>query len=107
MENFERARLDAYFAKIAAQFPVATRPAAFLVTHLLPERPSFVRAAAQLTALKAVLPKPKQVDALTRERCSTWVGPSWPPKHMFESGQVWPHCDLFAYVRAGAKLGRN
>ena len=62
MENFERARLDAYFAKIAAQFPPATRPAAFLVTHLLPERPSFVRAAAQLTALKAVLPKPKSID---------------------------------------------
>jgi adenosylhomocysteinase len=65
LETFERARLDAYFAKVAAQFPTAVRPASFLVTHLLPERPSFIRAAAQLTDLKALLPKPKSIDPTT------------------------------------------
>ncbi len=66
MENFERARLDAYFGKIAGQFAPPTRPAALLVTHLLPERPSFVRAAAAVTRLKAVLPKPKSLDTVAR-----------------------------------------
>ena len=73
MENFERARLDAYFAKITSQFPVTSRPAAFLVTHLLPERPSFVRSAAQLTRLKAVLPKPKSIDPAARREVEQLV----------------------------------
>ncbi|MFF0065643.1 adenosylhomocysteinase [Streptomyces sp. NPDC005279] len=81
MESFERARLDAYFAKIVAQFAADEQAASFLVTHLLPERPGFVRAVASLSRLRAVLPKPKSispaaqreveqtfpVDALTRE----------------------------------------
>jgi adenosylhomocysteinase len=41
MEQFERARLDAYFAKIAVQFTPRTEPTSFLITHLLAERPSF------------------------------------------------------------------
>ena len=44
METFERARLDAYFGRIAARFAPGERPASFLITHLLPERPAFVRA---------------------------------------------------------------
>ncbi|MER5988963.1 adenosylhomocysteinase [Streptomyces sp. NPDC001787] len=81
MESFERARLDAYFSKIVGQFAPAEQAAAFLVTHLLPERPAFVHAVASLSRLRAVLPKPKSispsaqreverafpVDALTRE----------------------------------------
>ncbi|MEV0262002.1 adenosylhomocysteinase [Streptomyces sp. NPDC050617] len=61
MEDFERARLDAYFGKIAACFAPVDRPAAFLITHLLPERPAFVRGVAGVTELRAVLPKPKSV----------------------------------------------
>ncbi|TFI22198.1 adenosylhomocysteinase [Streptomyces sp. 4R-3d] len=81
MESFERARLDAYFAKIAVQFAPVEQAASFLVTHLLPERPAFVRAVASFSKLRAVLPKPKSispaaqreveqtfpVDVLTRE----------------------------------------
>lgn len=81
METFERARLDAYFAKVVAQFASDERTSAFLVTHLLPERPAFIRAVTAMSTLKAVLPKPKSislaaqreverivpVDALTRE----------------------------------------
>ncbi|MFG2436503.1 adenosylhomocysteinase [Streptomyces sp. NPDC048508] len=66
MEIFERARLDAYFTKIATTFSSDEKTAAFLVTHLLPERPSFVRAVAAMTALKAVLPKPKSIDSAAR-----------------------------------------
>ncbi|WP_406305903.1 adenosylhomocysteinase [Streptomyces sp. NBC_00885] len=63
MEAFERARLDAYFDRIAARFAPSERPAAFLITHLLPERPAFVRGVAGVTELRAVLPKPKSVHA--------------------------------------------
>ncbi|WP_328486063.1 hypothetical protein [Streptomyces zaomyceticus] len=51
MEIFERVRLDAYFTKIATGFAPDEEAAAFLITHLLPERPSFVRAVAAMTAL--------------------------------------------------------
>ncbi|WP_329146887.1 NAD-binding protein [Streptomyces niveus] len=61
METFERARLDAYFSRIASRFTPAERPAAFLITHLLPERPAFVRGVGAVTELRAVLPKPKSV----------------------------------------------
>ncbi|MEU4969920.1 adenosylhomocysteinase [Streptomyces smyrnaeus] len=61
METFERARLDAYFSRIAARFQPDDRPASFLITHLLPERPAFVRGMAKVTDLRAVLPKPKSV----------------------------------------------
>jgi adenosylhomocysteinase len=63
MESFERAKLDAHFAKIVSQFPTDRRVSSFLVTHLLPERPSFVRVVALMSDLRAVLPKPKSVTA--------------------------------------------
>jgi adenosylhomocysteinase len=66
MEQFERARLDAYFTKIAAQFAPETEPTSFLITHLLPERPSFVRAVDSMSRLRSVLPKPKSIDAAAR-----------------------------------------
>ncbi|MFI0821485.1 adenosylhomocysteinase [Streptomyces sp. NPDC021098] len=61
MESFERAHLDAYFGRVTARFAPVERPASFLITHLLPERPAFVRAVASVTDLRAVLPKPKSV----------------------------------------------
>jgi adenosylhomocysteinase len=66
MEQFERARLDSYFARIADTFAPAEKPSAFLITHLLPERPAFVRAVGITTNLRAVLPKPKSVDLTAR-----------------------------------------
>ncbi|WP_225821354.1 adenosylhomocysteinase [Streptomyces naphthomycinicus] len=63
MEASERARLDAYFARIAAYFRPTDGPAAFLITHLLPERPAFVRGVSDVTDLRAVLPKPKSVHS--------------------------------------------
>lgn len=61
MESFERARLDAYFAKIASRFAPTEQATSFLVTHLLAERPGFVRAVAAVSRLRAVLPKPKSI----------------------------------------------
>ncbi|MGR8009685.1 hypothetical protein [Streptomyces hypolithicus] len=61
METFERAKLDAYFARIAAQFAPDEQTSSLLITHLLAERPAFVRAVAAMTRLAAVLPKPKSV----------------------------------------------
>ncbi len=66
MESFERARLNAYFAKIAAQFAPDQQAASFLITHLLPERPAFVRAVAAMSRLRAVLPKPKSINPAAR-----------------------------------------
>jgi adenosylhomocysteinase len=62
MENLERARVDAYFRRITAHFPQDRRPASILITHLLADRPSLIAAAAQLSAVAAVLPKPKSID---------------------------------------------
>jgi len=66
MEQFERARLDSYFTRVAAEFTPAEPPTSFLITHLLPERPSFVRAVASASQLRAVLPKPKSINAGAR-----------------------------------------
>lgn len=68
MEAFERARLDAYFARIAAHFAPMDHPASLLITHLLPERPAFVRGVASVTDLRVVLPKPKSVNANARRQ---------------------------------------
>jgi len=68
METFERVRLDAYFGRIAERFAPAERPASFLITHLLPERPAFVRGVASVTDLRAVLPKPKSVQPVARRQ---------------------------------------
>jgi adenosylhomocysteinase len=66
VETFERARLDTYFARITSHFRPAEPPSSFLVTHLLPERPSFVRAVGAASSLRAVLPKPKSVAPAAR-----------------------------------------
>ncbi|MDT0609963.1 adenosylhomocysteinase [Streptomyces lancefieldiae] len=66
MEQFERARLDSYFSRIAETFAPEEKPSAFLITHLLPERPAFVRAVGIGTNLRAVLPKPKSIDLTAR-----------------------------------------
>ncbi|MDK9498227.1 adenosylhomocysteinase [Streptomyces katrae] len=62
MDTLERARLDTYFERIASRFTLAERPASVLITHVLPERPAFVRGVGTVTDLRTVLPKPKSVD---------------------------------------------
>jgi adenosylhomocysteinase len=63
MEDFERARVDAYFRRITTRFATARRPSAVLITHLLADRPLFVAAAARLSTVAAVLPKPKSINS--------------------------------------------
>ena len=71
MESFERARLDAYFGKITSRFRPDQQPSSLLVTHLLPERPSFVRAVAAASHLRAVLPKPKSITPAAQREVET------------------------------------
>ncbi len=66
METRERARLDAYFSRIARQFTPAEPPSSLLVTHLLPERPAFVRAVGAVSNLRSVLPKPKSINTAAK-----------------------------------------
>ncbi|MFF0312654.1 adenosylhomocysteinase [Streptosporangium sp. NPDC004379] len=73
MEAFERARLDAYFAKITARFVTDEQVTSFLVTHLLPERPCFVHAVAAMSRLRAVLPKPKSITAAAQREVEQTV----------------------------------
>ncbi|KOG50593.1 adenosylhomocysteinase [Streptomyces decoyicus] len=63
MESPERARLDAFFRRITERFPAAGQTTSLIITHLLPERPAFLRAMARTTTVAAVLPKPKSVTA--------------------------------------------
>ncbi|HEY1621310.1 MAG TPA: hypothetical protein VGG25_27045 [Streptosporangiaceae bacterium] len=51
---------------MADQFRATERPAVFLVTHLLADRPAFVRAVGSMGELRSVLPKPESVDAGAR-----------------------------------------
>ncbi|AXI77935.1 adenosylhomocysteinase [Peterkaempfera bronchialis] len=64
MEPSDRARLNTYWSRIAADFAPepAARPSSLLITHLLPERPAFVRAVGAVSDLRAVLPKPKSIN---------------------------------------------
>jgi adenosylhomocysteinase len=73
MESFERVRLDAYFAKIATRFTPEAQATTFLITHLLSERPGFVRAVAAMSRLRAVLPKPKSVNPAARHEVEQTV----------------------------------
>jgi adenosylhomocysteinase len=70
VEAFELARLDRYFRHITDTVgPQGAAPArALLVTHLLPERPSFVRAVDRIVSLAAVLPKPKSIDRVALQQ---------------------------------------
>ncbi|MFI7009951.1 adenosylhomocysteinase [Streptomyces sp. NPDC050145] len=84
MEAFERVRLDSFFGRIAQQFATTERPASFLITHLLPERPHFVRAVATQTDLRAVLPKPKSINPVARRAVEKTVQCDTLTRGMFE-----------------------
>ncbi|MGW6412999.1 adenosylhomocysteinase [Streptomyces vinaceus] len=66
MEPTDLARLDDYFGAVARAVAPTRPPASLLITHLLPERPAFVRAVAAVTDLRAVLPKPKSISDTAR-----------------------------------------
>jgi adenosylhomocysteinase len=64
METFDVARLDRYFRAVRECLPPAVAGThAVLITHLLRERPTFVKAVDQVAAVAAVLPKPKSADS--------------------------------------------
>ncbi|MFI6883948.1 adenosylhomocysteinase [Streptosporangium canum] len=62
-EDFEKSRVDAFFRRVTELRPTLHRGvSAVVVTHLLPERPVFLRAVARVANVAAVLPKPKSID---------------------------------------------
>lgn len=67
MEPTELTRLRDYFGAVTRAVMPETRPASLLITHLLAERPTFIRAAGQVSDLRAVLPKPRSVHPAARE----------------------------------------
>ncbi|MGH3620839.1 MAG: NAD(P)-binding domain-containing protein [Sciscionella sp.] len=63
LEDFEVSRVDAFFRKITTRYPATGDTMAVVITHLLPERPAFLRAVGRTASVAAVLPKPKSIDA--------------------------------------------
>ncbi len=63
--------VDRYFRHVTDQFAGTDRQVQSLViTHMLAERPSFVRAVDRLSRIAAVLPKPKSIDRSAVRRVS-------------------------------------
>ncbi|MBD0738169.1 adenosylhomocysteinase [Streptomyces sp. CBMA29] len=84
METSDRVRLDTYFGRISKAFAPAERPASLLVTHLLPERPAFVRAVGTVSDLRAVLPKPKSIHSAARREIERTTACDELSRDMFE-----------------------
>ncbi|MDG4770968.1 NAD(P)-binding domain-containing protein [Solwaraspora sp. WMMD792] len=62
METFETARLDRYFRAVThTGNPVGADTRSLVITHLLADRPPFIRAVDRITPVAGVLPKPKSV----------------------------------------------
>ncbi|MGW9205694.1 adenosylhomocysteinase [Embleya sp. NPDC055664] len=61
MEMPEIARLDTFFQRITERFAAPSKASCLVITHVLPERPVFLRALARMTDVVAVLPKPRSV----------------------------------------------
>lgn len=73
MEKFEISHLRAFFREINNKFPTSKKYGSFLITHLLAERPSFVRAVNAQTKLISVLSKPKSINKDALKEVSTFT----------------------------------
>ncbi|MEU8495285.1 adenosylhomocysteinase [Streptomyces sp. NPDC006656] len=75
MESPEKARLDAFFRQVTTRFPAAENVTTLIITHLLSERPAFLRAMSAISTVGAVLPKPRSIDQPTLKavRCDFTV----------------------------------
>ncbi|WP_283137794.1 adenosylhomocysteinase [Rhizohabitans arisaemae] len=63
LEDFELNRVEAFFRKVADRFPLVESVSTVVITHLLPERPVFLRAVDRIAPVVSVLPKPKSINA--------------------------------------------
>ncbi|MCO5969609.1 NAD(P)-binding domain-containing protein [Actinoallomurus soli] len=68
LEDFELSRVDAFFRRITSRYEASERVSALVITHLLGERPAFLRAVGRLAEIAAVLPKPKSIDSRALEQ---------------------------------------
>ncbi|MGH3930167.1 MAG: NAD(P)-binding domain-containing protein, partial [Pseudonocardiaceae bacterium] len=62
LEDFEVSRVDAFFRKVTSQHPADGETWAVVITHLLGERPAFLRAVGRVAQVAGLLPKPKSID---------------------------------------------
>ncbi|MBT8224281.1 MAG: adenosylhomocysteinase [Dactylosporangium sp.] len=67
MEPLEQAVIEGFFTRIVAHASRAQPVCSVVITHLLAERPAFLRALAQVSDVRAVLPKPRSIDRRARE----------------------------------------
>ncbi|MFC4906404.1 adenosylhomocysteinase [Actinomadura gamaensis] len=62
LEDFEISRAEAFFRKATARHRPTVALSALVITHLLAERPTYLRAVGRLAEIAAVLPKPKSIN---------------------------------------------
>ena len=73
LEDFERTKIADYYTRTTNDTTPTAKPASVVITHLLPERPTFLEALARITDLRSVLPKPKSINtAAYNEVSSRW-----------------------------------
>lgn len=70
-EDFERGRVGAFFRRVTAAIPAATRPSSLVITHMLAERPAFLHAVAHVSDVAAVLPKPRSINEASLRQISS------------------------------------
>jgi len=70
LEDFELSRVEAFFRKITDRYSAHDQVAAMVITHLLGERPAFLRAVGRVAEVASVLPKPKSIDPAALEEVS-------------------------------------
>jgi adenosylhomocysteinase len=69
-EDFEQCRVDTFFRKIADRYAAEQKVATLVITHLLAERPAFLRAVGRVSNVAAVLPKPKSINEVALREIS-------------------------------------
>ncbi|GAA2638794.1 adenosylhomocysteinase [Actinomadura fulvescens] len=67
LEDFEISRAEAFFRRVTGRYAAERGVSALVITHLLGERPAFLRAVGRMAEVAAVLPKPKSIDPAAME----------------------------------------
>lgn len=65
--------MNAFFRKITSRYEMPEPASVLVITHLLGERPAFLRAVGRLAEVAAVLPKPKSIDARALEEVTAFL----------------------------------
>jgi adenosylhomocysteinase len=66
MDTLDSEKARRFFSRVVGSRTPGTRPAAVVVTHLLPDRPFLIEAISSLANIGALLPKPKTSDIMVQ-----------------------------------------